>query len=121
MTTQIDVGFIFTSAPHGITSGREGLDAVLATSAYSENIGLLFLGDGIFQLLKQQDPEKILSRDYISLFKMLELYDVEQLYVCQQSLDERGIDQQDLLVDVMTCSIAEIALKLNSCKQLLRF
>ena len=39
----IDIGFIFSSAPHGVTSGREGLDAVLATSAYSEEITLFLL------------------------------------------------------------------------------
>ncbi|WP_252403065.1 DsrE family protein, partial [Escherichia coli] len=41
------VAFVFTSAPHGSTSGREGLDALLATSALTEDIGVFFLGDGV--------------------------------------------------------------------------
>ena len=45
------VAFVFTSAPHGSASGREGLDALLATSALTEDIGVFFLGDGVFQLL----------------------------------------------------------------------
>ncbi|WP_260326001.1 sulfurtransferase complex subunit TusC, partial [Enterobacter cloacae] len=48
------VAFVFTSAPHGSASGREGLDALLATSALTEDIGVFFLGDGVFQLLAGQ-------------------------------------------------------------------
>lgn len=36
------VAFIFTQAPHGNSAGREGLDALLATSALTENIGVFF-------------------------------------------------------------------------------
>ena len=54
------VAFVFTSAPHGSASGREGLDALLATSALTEDIGVFFLGDGVFQLLAGQKPQAIL-------------------------------------------------------------
>lgn len=45
------VAFIFTQAPHGNSAGREGLDALLATSALTENIGV-FLSDGVFNYWK---------------------------------------------------------------------
>ena len=76
------VAFVFTSAPHGSASGREGLDALLATSALTEDIGVFFLGDGVFQLLAGQQPQAILARDYIATFKVLPLYDIETFYVC---------------------------------------
>ena len=41
------VAFVFSSAPHGSASGREGLDALLATSALSDEIGVFFVGDGV--------------------------------------------------------------------------
>ncbi|TAT61990.1 sulfurtransferase TusC, partial [Enterobacter cloacae] len=34
------IAFVFTTAPHGNASGREGLDALLATSALTEEIGV---------------------------------------------------------------------------------
>jgi hypothetical protein len=34
-----------------IAAGREGLDALMATSAFTEDIGVFFIGDGVFQLL----------------------------------------------------------------------
>ena len=57
------IAFVFSSAPHGSSAGREGLDAVLATSALTEEIGLFFIGDGVLQLLANQQPGKILARD----------------------------------------------------------
>ncbi|MEM6161115.1 sulfurtransferase complex subunit TusC [Erwinia sp. P6884] len=85
------IAFLFTQAPHGNSAGREGLDAVLATSALSEEIALFFVSDGVLQLNIGQTPEKILARDYIATFGVLPLYDIERCYVCAASLAERGL------------------------------
>lgn len=85
------VAFVFHSAPHGSAAGREGLDALLATSALTEEIGVFFIGDGVFQLLAGQQPQAVLARDYISTFKVLPLYDIETFYVCAASLQARGL------------------------------
>lgn len=85
------VAFVFTHAPHGTSAGREGLDAALATAALSESIGLFFIGDGVLQLTSQQQPERILARNYIATFGVLPLYDIEQCYLCHDSLKARGL------------------------------
>lgn len=86
------IAFIFTSAPHGTTAGREGLDALMAASAFTDDIGVFFMGDGVFQLLANQQPAAILARDYIATFKVLPLYDIEECWVCQASMRARGLD-----------------------------
>ena len=99
------VAFVFASAPHGSASGREGLDALLATSALTEDIGVFFLGDGVFQLLAGQQPQAILARDYIATFKVLPLYDIETLYGCDESLAARGLDEKTpFVLDVTVVS-----------------
>ncbi|MFU9136678.1 sulfurtransferase complex subunit TusC [Erwinia tasmaniensis] len=85
------IAFVFTQAPHGSSAGREGLDAVLATSALTDEIALFFISDGVLQLMQQQQPEKIISRNYSATFGVLPLYDIERCYVCSASLAERGI------------------------------
>ena len=85
------VAFVFSSAPHGSASGREGLDALLATSALTDELGVFFIGDGVFQLLPEQRPGAILARDYIATFKLLSLYDIEQCWMCTASARERGL------------------------------
>ncbi|MCW8113090.1 sulfurtransferase complex subunit TusC [Yersinia intermedia] len=85
------VAFVFTQGPHGNSAGREGLDALLATSALSEDLGVFFLSDGVLQLLSQQQPEIILARNYIATFGVLPLYDVENCYICEASIEQRGL------------------------------
>ncbi|MDN0088956.1 sulfurtransferase complex subunit TusC [Yersinia nurmii] len=95
------IAFVFTQGPHGNASGREGLDALLATSALCEDIGVFFVSDGVFQLLPQQQPEKILARNYIATFGVLPLYDVEKCYMCAEALRQRGLAQvKDWVLDV---------------------
>lgn len=115
------LGFVFRTAPHGSASGREGLDAVLATSAYSEDIAVFFHADGVMQLLANQTPQAILSRDYIATFKMLDLYDIEQIYVCRRSLEERGVESSSLLIDVTVCEPEVFSAHLHACQRILTF
>lgn len=115
------VGFIFSTPPHGTASGREGLDAVLATSAFSDNLALYFIGDGVMQLLTNQQPGKVLCRDYISTFKMLELCEVEDVYVCQTSLDERGLSDIELVIDCERLCHEDIGKAFSLCDRLIHF
>lgn len=99
------VAFIFTQAPHGNSAGREGLDAVIATSALSDEVALFFLSDGVLQLIAGQAPEQILARNYMATFGVLPLYDVEHFYACSASLAERGLSAETvnvLPVEVLT-------------------
>ena len=115
------VAFIFHQAPHQVTSGREGLDAILATSNYSEDIALFFVGEGVLQLLKDQQPDHILSRNYASAFKLLDLYDLEQRYICSESLQQWGIAQSELIIDGECLSPQELADKLSQFDNVLSF
>lgn len=85
------VAFIFRSAPHGSSGGREGLDALLATSALSDDPGVFFIGDGVLQLQPDQQPEQVLARNHIATFRVLPLYDIEACFLCAASARERGL------------------------------
>lgn len=108
------VAFLFTHAPHGDASGREGLDALLATSALTDDIGVFFVGDGVLQLLPGQQPDKILMRNYIATFGVLPLYDIERCYLCATSAAQRGlapdtawvIDVEPLTPDALRTTLA---------------
>lgn len=116
------VAFVFTSAPHGSSAGREGLDALLATSALTEDIGVFFIGDGVFQILPGQLPQQILARDYISTFKVLPLYDIDTFWVCAASLKERGIDKNvPLVLDAEVLSPTALREKLSHYHVVLTF
>lgn len=115
------IAFVFHTTPHHTASGREGLDAILAAASYSEDIGVFFLGPGVLQLLKHQAPEKILSRNYISAFKLIELYEIEQCYVCADSLKEWGLSAEELVIDCQVVSRSELAAHMNQFDRVLNF
>ena len=116
------IAFIFTQGPHGSSAGREGLDALLATSALSEDIGVFFISDGVLQLLPQQQPEKILARIYIATFGVLPLYDVENCYLCERSLQQRGLSKMaDWILDVTVLSPADLRRELGTYDVVLTF
>lgn len=116
------IAFLFTQAPHGNSAGREGLDALLATSALTEDIGVFFLSDGVFQLIDNQQPNAILSRHHAATFKVLPLYDVTNVYISQEDIIHRGLSSDtSFVLDAQVISRQDIAQKLSEYQVILRF
>ncbi|MEG5263664.1 sulfurtransferase complex subunit TusC [Pseudomonas sp. JDS28PS106] len=72
-------------------SAREALDIVLAGGAFDLPIGLLFLDDGVFQLAPAQNPSALQQKDLTANLKALEMFGIEDVYVCAESLTARGM------------------------------
>lgn len=115
------IAFVFRSHPHSTSQGREGLDALLAASAYCEGIQVFFIGEGVTQLLANQDPHVVHSRNYAAAYKLMDLYDIEDVFLCETSLQEQGLGEQNLVVDALPLSKSEIARKLHACDKILTF
>lgn len=92
--------FIMRSTPHAGIQLQEKLDVVLTAAAFDQQVALLFLDDGVFQLKKGQKPEKQGLKDTASIFNALEIYDVNDLYMEVESLQERGLKPGDLSLPV---------------------
>ena len=94
------LAFLFRTAPHGNAISREGLDALLAATAFcdEEEIGVFFVDDGVLNLLDGQNPELLLQKDFIRTFKLLDLYDIEQRFVCADSLDQYNLQTEQLII-----------------------
>jgi tRNA 2-thiouridine synthesizing protein C len=119
--TEKKIGILNRCLPHGSAQGREALDLTLALSAFNESISLFFVGDGVYQLLAGHSPAEILQKHYQPLFKMLEIYDVDNIYVCSFSLAQRGLTAAMLLIDVTLLDNRELQIKLAAQDQLLSF
>jgi tRNA 2-thiouridine synthesizing protein C len=48
-------------------------------------------------------------KNFSPTYRALEGYDIEKLYVTRKSLEERGLSEDDLVVDVRVVSCAEMA------------
>lgn len=115
------IGIVNRRPPHGTTHAREALDLTLALSAFNESLSLFFIGDGVYQLLAKHQADLILQKDFQPMLQMLELYDVEQIYVCQQSLLIRNISVEQLMIKTTLLSTDEIKSHLAKQDQLLSF
>lgn len=99
---------VLRHAPHGTIYTYEGLEMILIMAAYEQDLSLAFIGDGVYALKKNQDTAGIGIKGFARTFMALEGYDVEKLYVDRHSLEERGLTEDDLVVDVELLSSAEI-------------
>ena len=115
------IGIINRSLPYGSAQGREALDLTLAMSAFNESLCVFFIADGVYQLIKGQSPKEILQKHYSPLFKMLALYDVENIYVCAHSLKQRNLTTESLMTDVSPLNKQALQVKLAEQAQLLSF
>lgn len=101
--------FVNRKAPYGTVYALESLEVVLITAAFDQDVSLVFSDDGVYQIKKGQSTDAIGMKNFSPTYRALEGYDVEKLYVDKESLDERGLTEDDLLVDVEIVSRAQLA------------
>ena len=101
--------FLNRKAPHGTVYALEGLEVVLITAAFDQDVSMVFTDDGVYQLMKGIDSKGIEVKDFSKTYRALEGSDTEKLYVDQKSMDARGLTEDDLIVDVTMLSVDEMA------------
>ena len=87
-------------APWSGPTAREALDVALAGGAFDLPNALLFLDDGVFQLVPGQQAACLQQKDLGANLQALSLFGVEALYVASRSLAERGLEGQPLSLPV---------------------
>ncbi len=100
--------FLNRKAPHGTVYALEGLEVVLITAAFDQDVSLVFTDDGVYQLMKGIDTKGIEVKDFSKTYRALEGYDIEKLYVDRSSMEARGLTEDDLIVDVTVLSDDEM-------------
>lgn len=100
--------FVNRKAPYGTVYALEALETVLISAAFDQDVSVVFADDGVFQLKKGQDTAGINMKNFSPTFRALDGYDVEKLYVEKESLEARGLTEDDLVVDVEVLSSAEL-------------
>jgi tRNA 2-thiouridine synthesizing protein C len=100
--------FVNRTAPHGTVYALESLEVVLITAAFDQDVSLVFIDDGVWQLKKGQQTKGIETKNFSPTYRALEGYDVEKLYVERESMAARGLTESDLIVDVNVLSASEL-------------
>ena len=100
--------FVNRKPPYGSIHALESLEVVLIAATFDQDVSLVFLDDGVYELVKGQDTKATGIKNHSKTYRALDGYDVEKLYVERESLHERGLTEADLMVDVEVLSSAEM-------------
>lgn len=101
--------FVNRKAPYGTIYALESLEVVLIAATFDQDVSLVFLDDGVYELVKGQQTKAAGVKNFSPTYRALDGYDVEKLYVERASLDARGLTEDDLLVDVEVLDSAALA------------
>lgn len=101
--------FVNRKAPYGTVYALESLEVVLIAATFDQDVSLVFIDDGVYELVKGQNTKGVGIKNFSPSYRALEGYDVEKLYVERESMESRGLSEKDLLVPVEVLSSAEMA------------
>ncbi|MCB1695855.1 MAG: sulfurtransferase complex subunit TusC [Halioglobus sp.] len=79
-------------SPYGSSLARASVDVALATAAFEQPVNLLFVGDGVLQLLSGQDCEALGVKNLGRLLSSLPLYDIDHVYVDAEAAARYQLD-----------------------------
>ncbi|OGI47955.1 MAG: sulfurtransferase TusC [Candidatus Muproteobacteria bacterium RIFCSPHIGHO2_12_FULL_60_33] len=101
--------YVNRKAPYGTIYALESLEVVLIAAAFDQDVSLAFLDDGVYQVVKGQHTKPIDVKNFSPTYRALEGYDIEKLYVEKESMEARGLKEDDLIVPVKVVNAQEMA------------
>ncbi len=99
-TPKREITIITRHAPYGKDNAFACVDMVLAFAVFEQAVNYLFLGDGVFQLLRDQEAKSIDQKTIAAALSAIELYGVKNIYVDSKSMTDRGVSAEGLILPV---------------------
>ena len=89
--------YLNRKAPYGTIYAWESLEVVLIGAAFDQEVSLMFMDDGVYQLTNAQDTSEIGMKNFSPTYRTLGDYEVKNIYVDRASMEARGLTQEDLV------------------------
>ena len=89
--------YLNRKAPYGTIYAWESLEVVLIGAAFDQEVRVMFVDDGVYQLTKGQDTSEVGMKNFSPTYRTLGDYEVKSVYVDKDSLEARGLTQDDLV------------------------
>jgi tRNA 2-thiouridine synthesizing protein C len=96
--------FVVSQPPQRGALAREVLDAVLVAGVFEQRVAVLFIADGVYQLLDSGVKDANIARNY----QALPSYDIDLVYVDRSALRQRRLAPGDLVLPVRVLGRAAI-------------
>ncbi len=115
------IGVINQRSPYGNNAGKDAQDLALIFGSYEQEVSVYFIGDGVYHLLADQDMTSLGVKDYAKTYDAFPFYDIEQVYVCEASLQERNIKKSEIKPIATILPASKISSNLTSHKAIFTF
>ncbi len=116
------VMFVCRTAPYGTIYEQEAIEAMVMFGSYEQDISVTFTGDGIFSLKKGQDTALLGKKNFSMTYPILiDDFEISHIYVEKESMEERGLTENDLATEVEIIDRNTLKQKMNEMKALLPF
>jgi tRNA 2-thiouridine synthesizing protein C len=89
--------YLNRKAPYGTIYAWESLEVVLIGAAFDQEVRVMFVDDGVYQLTTGQDTKEVGMKNFSPTYRTLGDYEVKSVYVDKDSLVARGLTQDDLV------------------------
>ncbi|MCY7295120.1 sulfurtransferase complex subunit TusC [Alteromonas sp. a30] len=96
----MSIAIINVSASNVSPNGLEALDLAFSFANLEQDVSMFFIDDGVFQLVKNQQPESHGYKNHTKSYPAMAFYDIENIYVCKNSLEQRNLALNDLCIDI---------------------
>ncbi len=113
--------FLTTKSPWTSSSAASCSDMAMTAAIFDQSVKLLFCSDGVFQLLKNQDGTSCGMQTLAKQLSAMDLYGIKQVYADKSALQERGLQERDLLQAVTVLSCDQIQSLIAESKAVLVF
>ena len=90
--------FTVRKPPHGSIYVYEGLEVKLIMAAYDADISVVFMDDGVYALKQGQNTDELGIKGFEKTYGVFVDYEIEKVFVDAQSMKDRGMTEDDLLV-----------------------
>jgi tRNA 2-thiouridine synthesizing protein C len=100
---------LLRKAPYGSVYSAEAFRTIMGIAVFEMDICVGFADDGVYTLLKDQNPEKLDMKPLGDGFPMLKDFDVKRFVVHAESLQERGLSADDLVLEAELMDSAQFA------------
>ena len=106
--------YVNRKAPHGTVYALEVLEMVLISAMFEQDVHIAFLDDGVFQVKKGQNPAVLEMKDFSKTYRALEGYGIEKVFIEKESMEERGLSADDLIIPVEVIGREELGALMES-------
>ena len=112
---------VFRHAPYGNSLARAGLDVALAAAAFDQQPAILFMDEGVWQLLPGQDSRVTPGKNIRKLLDSFPLYDIDTFHVDEVSLARRQLASSQLGANIRVLTAAELPAFIEGFDQVMNF